>query len=68
MIFPITSMPLPLRVLSHVVPARWFVEISRGVMVKGAGLVDLWREIAILAAMSVLLLGVGIRRLAIRLP
>ena len=37
-------------------------------MIKGAGLADLWREVAILAAMSVALLGIGIRRLAIRLP
>lgn len=67
-IFPLDALPGPLRAISHLIPARWFLIIVRGVMVKGAGLVDLWREIAILAAMSVLLLGVGIRRLAIRLP
>ncbi len=67
-IFPLEAMPRPLWALSNVFPARWFLTIVRGVMVKGAGLADLWREIAILAAMSVGLLGVGIRRLAIRLP
>lgn len=67
-IFPLDAMPRPLWVVSHLIPARWFLTIVRGVMVKGAGLADLWRELAILAAMSVALLGVGIRRLAIRLP
>jgi ABC-2 type transport system permease protein len=67
-IFPLEAMPRPLWAISHLIPARWFLVIVRGVMVKGAGLVDLWREMAILAAMSVALLGVGIRRLAIRLP
>ena len=35
-IFPIRSMPLPLQLLSHVVPARYFVKILRGVILKGA--------------------------------
>lgn len=67
-IFPLDALPGPLWAISHLIPARWFLTIVRGVMVKGAGLVDLWREIAILAAMSVASLGIGIRRLAIRLP
>ncbi len=35
-IFPIRSMPLPLQVLSHVVPARYYMKIMRGVILKGA--------------------------------
>ena len=67
-IFPLDAMPRPLWLVSHLIPARWFLTIVRGVMIKGAGLADLWRELAILAAMSVAMLGIGIRRLAIRLP
>lgn len=37
MIFPIASLPAPLQVLSNIVPARWFIVISRGVV--GTGLV-----------------------------
>jgi ABC-2 type transport system permease protein len=37
-IFPLDSMPLPLRVISHIVPARYFLNIIRGIAVKGAGL------------------------------
>jgi ABC-2 type transport system permease protein len=35
-IFPIRSMPLPLQLLSHIVPARYFMRILRGIILKGA--------------------------------
>ena len=35
-IFPIRSMPVPLQVLSHIVPARYFMRILRGIILKGA--------------------------------
>ena len=37
-IFPIESMPWPLRAISNVVPARWFVLVARSIMLKGVGL------------------------------
>ena len=67
-IFPINALPRPLQFISQFIPARWFLIVVRGVMVKGAGLTDLWQELTILTGMSVALLGLGIRRLAIRLP
>lgn len=66
-IFPIDSMPAPLRVISNIVPARWFLIIVRGIMVKGAGIATLWQETVILAVQTLVLLVVGARRLAIRL-
>jgi ABC-2 type transport system permease protein len=35
--FPIENMPLPLRVISNIVPTRWYYSIVRAVMVKGLG-------------------------------
>jgi ABC-2 type transport system permease protein len=55
-IFPVESMPWLLRALSNVVPARWFVLVARGVMLKGVGLAYLWRETLILNAMAIVLL------------
>jgi len=55
-IFPVESMPLLLRIVSNIVPGRWFVEIARGIMLKGVGLEYLWKETLILAAMASLLL------------
>jgi ABC-2 type transport system permease protein len=56
MIFPITSMPGWLQPVTRIVPARWFIVIARGIMLKGIGLEYLWRETAILATMALLLL------------
>lgn len=66
-IFPLDSMPAPLRALSHLIPARWFLLVVRGIMLKGAGLAELWQELAALGALTAVLLTAGIRRLAIRL-
>ena len=66
-IFPIESMPLPLRLLSNVVPGRWFVEVARGIMLKGVGLDYVWPQTLILAAMSAVLLGAAARSFNARL-
>ena len=66
-IFPIDAMPLPLRAVSHLIPARWFILIVRGIMLKGAGVMELWQEMLVLAGLTILLLAAGIRRLAVRL-
>ena len=66
-IFPLDSLPVWLRAISNVVPARWFLLVVRGIMIKGAGLATLWQETLILVGMMVFLLVVGSRRLAIRL-
>jgi len=66
-IFPLDSLPAPLRALSHIVPARWFLSVVRGIMVKGAGLATLWQETLVLLGMTAFFLTVGARRLAIRL-
>jgi ABC-2 type transport system permease protein len=66
-IFPLDSLPKVLQWLSYVVPARWFLTIVRGIMLKGAGLATLWQETAILIGMTLFLLVKGSRGLAIRL-
>lgn len=67
-IFPLESLPAPLRALSAVVPARWFLLVVRGIMLKGVGIGHLWDETLVLAGMTALLLGVSARRLDVRLP
>jgi ABC-2 type transport system permease protein len=66
-IFPLESMPRPLQWLSVVVPARWFVFIARGIMLKGVGLAYLWRETLVLAAMTLVLLVASMRSFKVRL-
>lgn len=67
LIFPVASMPAPLQVVSHLVPARWFIEIARGIMLKGSGLELLWPPLTILAGMLLVLMTLAIRRTSARL-
>ncbi len=66
-IFPLASMPRILQWISLAVPGRWFLEIVRGIMLKGLGLADLWRPTAVLAVMTALLLILSVRSFRVRL-
>ncbi len=66
-VFPIENMPLPLRLLADIVPARWFYVIVKNVMIKGAGFAAIWRETLILAATTLLLLILGYKKFNLRL-
>jgi ABC-2 type transport system permease protein len=61
MIFPIASMPRALQIVSNIVPARWFIIIARGIMLKGVGLTVLWRESLVLSIMTAVLLLAAVR-------
>lgn len=66
-LFPVASMPWPLRVFSHVVPARYYITVLRGVLLKGNGLVDLWGELVLLAVFSALMIAASTKRFQRRL-
>jgi drug efflux transport system permease protein len=66
-IFPLESMPWPLRAFANVVPAKWFVIIARGIMLKGVGLEYLWNETLILLGMTMVLVAAATRSFRIRL-
>jgi ABC-2 type transport system permease protein len=67
MIFPIASMPGWLQPVTNAIPGKWFILISRGIMLKGVGLGHLWQETAVLAGMTLVLLVVAVRRFDVRL-
>jgi len=60
-LFPVESMPRVLQYISNVVPAKWFVTIARGIMLKGVGLPYLWPETLVLLGMAVFLLAAAAR-------
>jgi len=66
-IFPISSMPVALQIISHIIPAKWFIIIIKGIMLKGVGLSFLWMESLILIGMTALFIGVSIKKYKIRL-
>jgi ABC-2 type transport system permease protein len=65
--FPIENMPLPLRIISNVVPAKWYYIIVKDVMIKGVGLESIWKETLVLAGMTIFLLLMAIKKFKIRL-
>ena len=67
MIYPIESMPLPLQWFSAIIPARWFIVAIRKLMVMGVGLQMVGRELLILTAMSLLILGIALKKFKTRL-
>jgi len=66
-IFPLESMPWPLRAIANVIPAKWFVMIARGIMLKGIGLEYLWPQTLVLLGMTVVLVAAATRSFRIRL-
>lgn len=56
MIFPVDNMPAVLKALSAIVPARWFIDAVRKVMIQGQGFFMVWKQVFILIGMTLVLL------------
>ena len=61
-IFPRETMPKFFYVLSYFVPATYFIDITRGIILRGAGWVHLWTDAVALFTMGSLLLIIAARR------
>ncbi|WP_372775135.1 ABC transporter permease [Mangrovibacterium sp.] len=66
-IFSIENMPLPLQVVSHIIPPRWFIVILRNIMLKGVGLAYVWKETLILVFMAAVFVTVAVKKFKTRL-
>jgi ABC-2 type transport system permease protein len=62
-IFPIRSMPGPIQLLTYAVPARYFLVIVRGIILKGAGLMPYWQDVAFLVLYATVVLTLAYTRL-----
>lgn len=60
--FPVRNMPTVVQYLTYLDPMRYFLEIVRGIFLKGSGIDVLWPQMAALAGMGVLVLFLAIRR------
>ena len=54
--FPIENMPQSIQYISYIVPLRYFIEIIRGVVLKGLGFADFWFDAVLLLFMGVAIL------------
>ena len=61
-IFPLENMPAPIQAVSHIVVARYFVTILRGIYLKDVGLGVLWPQALFLLGFALLILGISVRR------
>jgi ABC-2 type transport system permease protein len=61
-IFPRETMPIFFRILSYFVPASYFINITRGIILRGAGIQHLWMDAVALFIMGTLLLVIAARR------
>jgi len=66
-IFPLNSMPLPLQYVSYIVPAKYYLIIIRGIMLKGNTIFQLAGQILFLLLITVGLLGNAVRKFNINL-
>ena len=62
-IFPITSMPVVLQVLSNVAVTKFFLVVVRGVMLKGVGFDVVWPQFVYMAVFAAITIGISARRM-----
>ena len=61
-LFPVFTMPYMLQLYAAALPAKYFVDLSRGIVMKGAGLADVWLNTAMLAAYTLAVFGLAVWR------
>jgi ABC-2 type transport system permease protein len=66
-IFPIENMPKIYDYVSSVLPPRYFIVIIKNIMIKGTGLMYIWKETLILIVMTLVFIGLSVRKFKIRL-
>ena len=62
MIFPISNMPVVLQWISCIIPARWYIDAMRKLMVQNLELKYVFNDLAVLVGMTVAVLGIAIRK------
>lgn len=65
--FPIASMPEAVQWVTYLNPVRYFMEIVRGVFLKGLGFMDLWPQMLAMAVLGVSVIGFSAKRFHKRL-
>jgi ABC-2 type transport system permease protein len=59
-VFPLDSMPLFFQYVANLIPARWLIDASRGVILRGAGWAELWVHSLWLWGLALALIGLGL--------
>ena len=67
MIFPVENMPEILKILSSIIPARWYILAVKKVMIEGASVICIMRELIILFVMFVVLISLSIKKFKLQI-
>ena len=62
-LFPIFTMPYIFQLYTFAFPARYFVEVSRGIVLKGSGFGELWPNIMLLVVYTAIVFVIAVARL-----
>jgi len=62
-VFPLDNMPLILRIISFIVPARYFIDILNGLYLRNLGFSYIWFDYLILLVMCIILANLTFRKL-----
>ncbi|MFW5843219.1 MAG: ABC transporter permease [Spirochaetota bacterium] len=62
-VFPIRNMPVAIQAVTYLVPARHYLSALRAIVLKGAGLEVIWRDIVLLLLFSLVMVGAGSYRI-----
>lgn len=62
-VFPVRNMPLVIRAISHLIPARYFLACLRAIILKGAGWSAFYLEVIFLVAYGLFMTGLSLARL-----
>ncbi|HWA85865.1 MAG TPA: ABC transporter permease [Opitutus sp.] len=60
--FAIANMPVPVQIITYIVPARYFVALVKGIYLRGVGLHTLWQDAVFLVAFAVIVGGLAVAR------
>lgn len=61
-VFPLEPMPWFIKVISYLLPLTYYLEIIRGVVIKGSGFMELWQPFGLLALSTIVLMTLSILR------
>jgi ABC-2 type transport system permease protein len=61
-IFPVAAMPPALQTISYFVPLTYFLQIVRGIIIKGVGIDFLWKQLALLTLLGLTVFTIAVLR------
>ncbi|MBB3188151.1 ABC transporter permease [Microbacter margulisiae] len=67
MIFPIENMPIWLQRLSDIIPAKWYIQAVKALMIEGLGIMNILREMGILILMTLVFVIISMKKFNVRL-